>query len=274
MGGIKMKHRDAAQTILKEFFGRRKKSPFKQAVRPKISPTVLRLNATRLPHDLLKFSLQALSKRDPGTGGTIVQRPRVPNPKPKDLNKFHVDAVDSVEEYDFYLAEQLEKDDWAMNTELVNNKLLFLVYDPEDYRLRKTCWFSFKDKMIYRWISYEEALGFYEDDEKTILKPMPYKIWMRETKHIFHNKKGFKDPKVIIYQMEHFWFGGKKKISPNDKVSKYGFDELSIVDFLIWLQDIYKTKLKEPSYRVVKGWVTNGKVNDIIKYILDKRNWG
>ena len=84
----------------------------------------------------------------------------------------------------------------------------------------------------------------------------------------------FKNPKVIIDHMENFWFDGKKKISPNDKVSKFGFDELDIVDFLIWLQRKYKTTLKEPSDRVVKGWITNGKIIDIIKYVLNKKNWG
>ena len=74
--------------------------------------------------------------------------------------------------------------------------------------------------------------------------------------------------------MEWYWFRNKKKISQNDKINKFGLDELELVDFLTWLQTTYKTKLKVPADRVVNGWLNKGKIIDLINYILDKKNWG
>ena len=141
---------------------------------PKLNPAVRRLNANNLPPDLKKFALMKLSERKFGPGGTVVHSPNIPNPTVKDLNKAHLYGCDRIEESDWVV---LESD---VNVNLVNEKLLFLVYDPEDYRLYGSYWFSFKDKTIYNYITDDGAMGFFMYETKKTLKPVPYKQWMKK----------------------------------------------------------------------------------------------
>lgn len=169
---------------LNEIFGGiikgRKKQP-QGYPRPIVNDAVKRLSASRLPKDLLQFALNALEKRhNSGYTSTVVHRPDVKKATPKLLDAEHKNGWWWVEQYDEYIGDYYPEFG-DKNVRLLEDKLLYQVYDPEDYRLRGTCWFSFKDKMIYRWISYEAPyFGFYKKDQKTIIKPMPYKIWMRQ----------------------------------------------------------------------------------------------
>ena len=74
--------------------------------------------------------------------------------------------------------------------------------------------------------------------------------------------------KDIIKLMEEQWFNNRKKIRASDKLYRLGVDEMDLVELLVTIQKEYKFHLKEPESKVIKSWLKNGTVNDIIKYVL------
>ena len=141
---------------LNELFGRKQKKP-----ESSLDPSVKNLTANRLPPDLKRFILIKSGKKSV-----------------RQLDELHKHSCWYIEDFD--LSNQVK-----MNIDIVNDKRLYMIYDPTDYRLKNTVWFSFKDKNIYRYITYEfvgKGYGFYKTDGKTILKPIPYKVWMKKFK--------------------------------------------------------------------------------------------
>ena len=138
---------------INEFFGKKKYAP-----RPVISPAVKRLSAIKLPPDLLKFL-------------TL-------NPQKSDRN--HKNALYWVIETDVTIGDAFPSFN-NKNTKLVNDKLLYKIYQaPKTEKINGSSWFSFKDKMIYRWISDDGYFGFYKSDKGKIVKPIQYKVWMKK----------------------------------------------------------------------------------------------
>ncbi|MDX1699562.1 MAG: hypothetical protein R3250_03035 [Melioribacteraceae bacterium] len=151
-------------------------------LKKKLNPNVFKLDASKLPTDLRDFSIAFLGSKKYGGLTTVVPKrtQQVKNPTIMHLNNDHKDACKEVEtatDIDGYM----ESDE---TIKLIDEKLLFLVYDPKEYRLRETRWYSFRDKKIYTWNSYEDGnKGFYNPDGKTLtFRPIPYKQWLMRVK--------------------------------------------------------------------------------------------
>jgi len=144
---------------LNELFGK-KKPP---RPRPDVDSAVKKLSASRLPSELLKFALDKLD-----------------NNNYKMLDKRHKDALYWIIETDLLTEEHFPE--WRnKNIQLVNDKLLYMVYQPPKLqKIHWTSWYSFRDRRIYRWTT-EEMWGFYKRDGRTLTNPpVAYKKWMGE----------------------------------------------------------------------------------------------
>jgi hypothetical protein len=135
-----------------------------EMIKAGLNPQVLKLSARNLPPEILNFAIKKQS-------GDI-----------KKLDKLHLLVCESIIEYDSYIEYHINKGGrlkkkYDDNIQLMNDKLLYALYD--EYRLRDVPFFSFKDKHIYKYISYEDGYkGFYKRDGKSIIKPVPYKKWL------------------------------------------------------------------------------------------------
>ena len=145
-----------------------------QSLKTELNPEVLKLTAAKLPTNLREFAIKSLSERKFDKGGTVVHKDYIPNPTIKDLDNEHKSACDEIVEFD----DALQTD---LNIRLVDDRLLYMVYDKHDYRLYHSRWFSFKDGLIYRYTTTDGPKGFYTSDDK-LVKPVPYKQWMKDPK--------------------------------------------------------------------------------------------
>ena len=145
-----------------------------QGLVTKLNPAILKLSAAKLPKDLLQFALKALSERT-FEKSQVVHADDKPNPTVKDLDHEHKWACNDLLEID---------NEWRqmdINVRLANDKMLYMFYDMTNYRLMHTRWYSFKDRLIYRYSSYDGSDGFYHNNGK-LIQPVPYKQWMQNPK--------------------------------------------------------------------------------------------
>lgn len=164
------------QTILNEIFGRKKKQQSKDLL-DDIIPQVKKLSAKNFPPDLKKFVQEwpvYVYKKFPKSR-EVQSKKKI---SLSDLDRSNLFKLEELVQYDYFRVddEGPTKNPMA-NIKLVNDKYLYNFYDPTDYRVPRW-WYSFKDKYIYLYSSWEDD-GFYSQSNGKMWKPRPYKEWLK-----------------------------------------------------------------------------------------------
>jgi len=149
-----------------------------------IDPKLLKLNSKRLPSELLKFSKEwpTYFNKDEHIN-PLIKRSSDGSIPINSINNRHIEVCKY--DLDRHYFEATEND---LPIKFANEKLLFLFFDPSGHELQESCWFSFKDKLVYSWYSQDGYNGFFDwkNIKKLMIKPLPYKQWLQQW---FKNRK-------------------------------------------------------------------------------------